>query len=307
VSAMNLSRAPGALRVVGPLLVAASLSLTPQVARAQSVEDALLADCYRLRREGNFSEALLRCSGAVAASRTGRSLAQLALTEVGLERWPFAVAHLTAALDDREHPWVIQNRASLERTLQEARSHLPADAVIPAVPPVHATQPATAASPPAAPPAPPPVVAAPPVAPASQPAPSPTALVSPAAAVAAPSGPSTRRVLAFVAGGLAVGGFGLALGAWGLREGGVRDYNAACPSGAAEAGTVGRCTTAREVAQRDAATWETIATVGLVAGGVFSVASAVLFATESASRGATARVRCDVLLGAAGGQCTVRF
>ncbi len=299
MSAMNLSRARGALRVVGPLLVAASLSLTPQVARAQSVEDALLADCYRLRREGNFSEALPRCEGAVAASRTGRSLAQLALTEVGLERWAFAVAHLTAALDDREHPWVMQNRAGLERSLREARSHLPADAVIPSVaaPPAVApsvTPPPVVVPPPvAAPSAPPPVVAAPPVA--------------PVAPVAAPSGPSTRRVLAFVAGGLAVGGFGLALGAWGLREGGVRDYNAACPSGAAEAGTVDRCTTAREVEQRDAGTWETVATVGLVAGGVFSVASAVLFATESASRSATARVRCDVLLGAAGGQCTVRF
>jgi hypothetical protein len=298
VSPKNVARARGLLRVAGSSLLAGSLSLTPQVAHAQSVEDALLGDCYRLRREGNFSEALLRCSGAVAASRTGRSLAQLALTEVGLQRWPFAVAHLAAALDDREHPWVIQNRASLERMLQEARSHLAADAVIPVVPPVHARQPADSASPP-------PVATAPPVAATSPPAPSPTALVS--TAVAAPSGPSTRRGLAFAAGGLAVGGFGLALGAWGLREEGVRDYNAACPSGSAPAGTVDRCTTAREAAQRDADTWEAVATVGLIAGGVFSVASALLFATESASRGATARVRCDVLPSVAGGQCTMSF
>lgn len=91
---------------------------------AQSSEDALLSECYALRSRGQNDAALARCQSAVQTSRTGRSLTQLALTETVMERWVDAAAHLAEALADRNHPYVQQNRATIERAMVQVRPHV---------------------------------------------------------------------------------------------------------------------------------------------------------------------------------------
>jgi len=98
--------------------------LAPALALAQSPEDALLNDCYTLRRAGRHAASLPRCEEAASRFASGRSLTQLALTEMALERWTAAATHLTAGLADRAHPWVQQNRTSVEDALRTVQTHV---------------------------------------------------------------------------------------------------------------------------------------------------------------------------------------
>ena len=91
---------------------------------AQTAEDSLVNECYSLRRSNRAAQSLPRCEQAVAVSRSGRTLAQLALTEMALERWVEAAGHATQALADHEHPWVRQNHASIDEALATIRSHV---------------------------------------------------------------------------------------------------------------------------------------------------------------------------------------
>lgn len=91
---------------------------------AQSSEDALLAECYSLRRHHHNDASLERCQGAVQVSRTGRSLTQLALTEIEMEHWVDAATHLAEALADRNHPYVQQHHETIDRAMIEVRPHV---------------------------------------------------------------------------------------------------------------------------------------------------------------------------------------
>ncbi len=119
-----------------------------------------------------------------------------------------------------------------------------------------------------------------------------------------PDGISTRRVLAWVAGGTALAGFGLALVSWRVREGVVTDYIAACSG---ETANTERCRSRWDIDDSDRAQWEAVTTVGLVAGGAFAVTAAILFATEPSRRPAATTWACAPTIGLAGGQCAVRF
>ncbi len=119
---------------------------------------------------------------------------------------------------------------------------------------------------------------------------------------------STRRVLAWTTAGVALAGFGLSLAAWRLREGAVSDYVGQCPTGEIDdAMRVTECNGLHTRADTDVDQWGTIATVGLAAGGVLAVTSAVLFATGSGARTEARAVRCGGGPGLVGVGCTVAF
>ncbi len=73
------------------------------------------------RRDGAalalFQQAYELCHGA-------RALARMGLAEKALSRWVTAEAHLSAALDTRNDPWIVANRASLAGELERVRDHL---------------------------------------------------------------------------------------------------------------------------------------------------------------------------------------
>lgn len=313
----------------------------PALALAQSPDDALLIDCYTLRRAGRHAASLPRCEEAVSSFPSGRSLTQLALTEMALERWAAAATHLAAALADRAHPWVQQNRASVEDALRTVQTHvgvlevgtnvtdatvsLPGSAPVPASRPLFAppgrvvvtlrapdgrsltrdieltagrvtrermelsvAATTVAANPTAAP------LRLPPLPGRPLPSPTPT------------SGTSTRRVLAWTAAGVAVAGFGLALVSWRVREGVVSDYTTTCLT-APDLATQQRCGAERVPAEEGVSRWEAVTAAGLVAGGVFAVTSAILFATEPSRRSPLTTWVCAPSLGVPGGHCSVRF
>ena len=79
---------------------------------------------HAIEQYRRVTASLPRCEEAAARFPSGRSLTQLALTEMALERWTAAATHLTAALADRVHPWMQQNRASVEDALRTARTHV---------------------------------------------------------------------------------------------------------------------------------------------------------------------------------------
>lgn len=327
---------------------------------AQQSEDELLNRCYRLRTRGRFDDALAQCEAAVRTSRTGRSLAQLALTEIALGRWTAAAEHLTQAMADRTHPWVQRNRAVLDEAMTRVRPHV-------GVLEVEATEPGATVSvnggdarplPLAAPllvapgsveldvrspggdvvrrtvtlaagqasrevvtfarAAPPPRVEAPPVlavTPAATEVRTPPVATTPSMPVVTPpprperggSG-SLQRTLAWTAAGGAVAGLGVALVAWRLREGAVSDYTVSCPAGDVDEVTAARCAAPHAQAVSDVGTWETVTTVGLVAGAALAVGSVVLFATVPSSRGGTrTSLRCGAGPGTVGARCGLSF
>lgn len=314
--------------------------LTPAVAAAQGAEESLLHTCFEERTAGNHAASLAACERAVALAPSGRSLAQLGLTEMALQRWVASATHLEDALADREHPWVQRNRGPVEGALRTVREHVgavevstdvpEATAALGADPPrpvartlygpagaatltvrapdgrrstrevrltagevtrVRVELPAAATTNGSERPVPPPVV------PPQRPAP------------VAHTGLSTRRVLAFTAGGLAVAGFGLALAAWRLREDAVVAYNGStCPTGdTPDMALAARCGIERAAADSDRARWDAVAAVGLAAGGAFAVTSVILFVTEPSRRASATSWACAPSLLHAGGLCTVSF
>ncbi len=314
------------------------VALAPSIAAAQSQEDALLADCYALRRAGRHADSLSRCEQAVAVTHSARAVAQLALTEMALERWPEAARHLSAALSEA-HPWVQQNRASLEEALRVVRTHvgelrveadapgatlrvnggdaiaLPSSAPLFFAPGSVALELRTAdgraltrtvtltagvsaresfvvgSSAQSASPA---VVTRPPAIERTRPS---------------DHGASTRRTLAWVAAGGAVAGFGLALASWRLREGMVSDFAAQCPDQTTtDVALTTRCAASRAQSESDLGTWETLSTVGLIAGGALAAASVVLFVTapSEGARSATA-LSCGSGPGTLGLRCALTF
>jgi len=316
--------------------------LTPAFAFAQSAEDALLNDCYALRRAGRHAASLPRCEEAASRFPSGRSLTQLALTEMALERWAAAATHLTAALADRTHPWLQSNRASVEDALRTVRSHVGALEVATNVPGATVLLPGSAPVPASnAVFAPPGRVAVTlragdgrvvtrdvaltagqttreqidfPVAPSAVAAHTTTAPIrlppphTPSPLPPAATGTSTRRVLAWTSAGLAAAGFGLALVSWRAREGVVSDYEGECRT-ARDMAAEAHCSQSQERGAADGrvSDWEAGTAVGLVAGGVFAVTSVILFATEPSRRVSATTWACAPAIGVAGGHCMLRF
>jgi len=325
------------MRPSGFILLLAG-ALTPTLAAAQSAEDALLNECYTLRRAGRHDASLPRCEEAAARFPSGRSLAQLALTEMALSRWVAAATHFTAALADADHPSVRQNRASIDEALNMIRAHVGAlevttnvpDATLSlgAGPRVAVTRVAFAL--------PGPVTltvraadgrtltrdvtlnagqltrervdfAAAPSTVAARGMP-PAGIIAPPATTPPPPSISTRRVLAFTAGGVALAGFGLALVSWRQREAAVAVYlDLRCPTGDTSDAERTRCVGPHNTARKGESLWEAVTAVGLVAGGVFAVTSAILFATEPSRREPRTTWACAPSLGHPGGSCTVSF
>lgn len=317
---------------------------TPALAAAQSSEDTLLNDCYSLRRANRHAASLPRCEEAVSRFPSGRTLTQLALTEMALERWVDAANRLTAALADRTHPWMQANRPSVEDALRTARAHVGVLEVATNVPSATLSLPGSEPAPAssavfAAPgrvtvtlrardgriltrdvtltagqtareqmdfPAAPTLVA---THPAAAPVHAPPSADRPLPLTTPAAGTSTRRVLAWTAAGAAVAGFGFGIVSWQLREAAVADYLATpCPNGPApDLPTTGRCTPLHRALGEDVSRWEALTAVGLVAGGAFAVTSAILFATEPSRRAPLTTWACAPSIGVPGGQCTVRF
>lgn len=273
-------------RLLHASVLAAALA-APAAVFAQSSEDPLVAECYSLRRAGRLTESIARCEQAVALTHSGRSLAQLALTEVALERWSDAATHLEAALADASNPWVRQNRASLDESLRTVRTHVVAPRTAtpttrsPA-PPQASVEPRTASA------TPPPVIAPP---------------------RRDESATPVTRTLAWIAAGGAVAGFGVALLGWRLREGEVSGFSSRCPDVVTtDAAHVSDCGQRRAQLEGDVRTWEALSTVGLVAGGALAVTSAVLFATSSSGASPSrTSLACGAGPGVLGVRCAVRF
>lgn len=290
----------------------ALLFCTPTQAQSTGT-DSLVQECYSRRQRGDALGSLPLCERAVSAQRTGRTLAQLALTELALERYPLAATHLRDALGEHTDPWITEHRATLEETLGQVRRRVatvvistnrtglrarvagrtlsldhptntvflaPGHAALTAYSPHGETLTRTL------------VLTAgvttqeslhfAPDAPVQRETPheTPRRALGPT-----PQTGRTQRILGWTSSGLAVVSFGVSLLAWRLREGAVSDYSAQCPTGAtADLSVVTRCTTLHASAESDVSQWQTLTTVGIITGGLFAVAAAVLFATAPRER-----------------------
>jgi hypothetical protein len=88
--------------------------------------EPLIEEGVKLRVEGKHAEALEVFTKAHALSPSARTLAQIGLAEGSLRRWLDAEAHLAAALDAHDTPWIEnrRNREALEQGLASVRRHI---------------------------------------------------------------------------------------------------------------------------------------------------------------------------------------
>lgn len=300
------------------------------VAWAQSPEDAPLAECYAQRRANRLDASLAACQRAVALVPSGRSYAQLALTEMALEHWTDAATHLTHALTDANHAWVQQNRASLEGALRTCRARVAEVFLDTNVPRATASANGTSlgdvrSAPFFLPPGSALIELRAPdgrvlsrtvslgagsstheafdfadVPTATSPTPVtllPTPVTPPPAVT--DRGVSTRRTLAWVSAAGALVGVGVGLVGWRLREGVAAEY-LTCLGGP----NAPECD--YTAAQGDVRRWETLTGVGFALGGALAVTSAVFFLT-SRERPAHRALVCGPSMTLQGLDCSVRF
>lgn len=301
------------------------------VVQAQSTEEVLLNECVEQRTARHYVEALAACERAMQLSRNGRTLGQLGITEIAVERWRDAASHLTAAMGS-EHPWVQRNRNVLEVAMTRVRPHV-AELVIeseergatalldgrsvgllPLTQPLFvdpgtftvnvrgARGPMTAQR----------VTVrgggrevlrfAPAPAPAETPAHAPVVEAPPVVPVVPPATEpvsSPLRPLAWVAAGGALAGFATAIVGWRMREDSVALENPCILSG-------GDCSAVRD----DRETGVLVTRVGLVAGGVFALTSTILFIAAPSSTPAARVARSWACLPShdhPGAQCAFHF
>jgi len=112
-----------AVAVVAAAAVAGS-AWSSRAAAQQESPSALVARGVALRAQGNDVEALALFERAQRMEPRAATLAQIALAEQALSRWVAAEAHLSAALEDRNDPWIASNRAVLARALETIRTHV---------------------------------------------------------------------------------------------------------------------------------------------------------------------------------------
>jgi hypothetical protein len=108
------------------LVVAIVLATDLAGAAPADPAEPLIEQGVKLRTEGRHAEALELFQKANAASPSARTLAQMGLAEGSLKRWTDAEAHLVAALDAHDTPWIEnrRNREALEQALTAVRAHI---------------------------------------------------------------------------------------------------------------------------------------------------------------------------------------
>jgi hypothetical protein len=114
------------MRLYIPLLVLTSLQTSIAVAAAPPSADALIEQGIALRQKHQFAEALELFRKAHAAAPSGKTLAQIGLTEGSLKQWVDAEGHLAAALDTHDTPWIdnTENHAAISQALALVRKHI---------------------------------------------------------------------------------------------------------------------------------------------------------------------------------------
>jgi Tetratricopeptide repeat len=114
------------MRLYIPLLIVTTVYASSAFAQPTSAADALIEQGIALRQKGQNQEALDLFQKAHALAPSGRTLAQIGVAEATLQRWIDAEAHLAAALDSHDSPWIqnTKNRAALEKSLVLVRTHI---------------------------------------------------------------------------------------------------------------------------------------------------------------------------------------
>jgi hypothetical protein len=92
-------------------------------ARAED-QDALVRQGVELRRQGKEQEALETFQRAAAIKKTPRVMAQVAFAEQALGQWVKAERDLKLALQAKNDPWIVKNRATIDEAMSAIASHL---------------------------------------------------------------------------------------------------------------------------------------------------------------------------------------
>jgi hypothetical protein len=95
----------------------------PQASAAAEAE-ALENQSNQLRQQQRPAEALVLLRRAYDLAHLPRTLARLALAETALGMWIAAESHLAEALGAASDPWIQQNRAALQATMNTIVGHL---------------------------------------------------------------------------------------------------------------------------------------------------------------------------------------
>jgi hypothetical protein len=93
-------------------------------AEAAPSADALISEGVELRRQHKDAEALERFRRAYALQHGPRAQAQMGLAEQALGQWIEADRDLKAALAVADDPWIVRNRAAIDRALATIAEHL---------------------------------------------------------------------------------------------------------------------------------------------------------------------------------------
>ena len=119
-----------ALRVtVATVVLALCIGLgTPTAAWAAEPNPAEVEELIRqgneLRRKGKDFAAVAFFQKAYDLERSARTAAQLGLVESNLGYWMASERHLSEALAFPRHPWMVQHRAEIEKTLAHVQSYI---------------------------------------------------------------------------------------------------------------------------------------------------------------------------------------
>lgn len=105
------------------LLVLFAAVSSPLLAGATDA-GALVKEGIVLRRKGDDAAALQKFEAAYQMDKSLRALAQMALAELALGRWPAAHDHLTEVLASSGNPWVEKNRATLTDAVRVVGEHV---------------------------------------------------------------------------------------------------------------------------------------------------------------------------------------
>jgi len=88
------------------------------------VSDELMARAFRERDARRFERALELFETVWQRTLSPRVLAQRAITEQAMGRWPLAYTHYQDALNAASDPWITEHRAPLERALVVVRERV---------------------------------------------------------------------------------------------------------------------------------------------------------------------------------------
>jgi hypothetical protein len=102
------------------LLCALSLSLAHAHAFAQAEDpEAVYKQGIELRKQSKDEEALAKFKKAWELGKSPKARAQMALAEQALGRWADAESHLLEALAQKDDPWIVKQKKTLDDSLAE--------------------------------------------------------------------------------------------------------------------------------------------------------------------------------------------